>query len=78
MSFPNDLLLQALCLSDSGVFDVFDKYPAQIHPWGVIIFPVASHNDARLNRKALPITDTELKLMAAAAIIGLNSNPKNG
>lgn len=31
-----------------------------------------------LNRNALAITDTELKLIAAAAIIGLNSTPKNG
>jgi hypothetical protein len=27
---------------------------------------------------ALPITETELKLMAAAAIIGLRSSPKAG
>lgn len=33
---------------------------------------------ARRNRSALPITDTELKLIAAAAIIGLISNPKAG
>jgi hypothetical protein len=31
-----------------------------------------------LKRKAFDITDTELKLMAAAAIIGLNNIPKNG
>jgi Cu+-exporting ATPase len=35
-------------------------------------------NDARLSRRALPITDTELKVIAALAIIGLNSTPKNG
>ena len=29
-------------------------------------------------RRALPITDTEDKLIAAAAIIGLSSTPKNG
>ncbi len=29
-------------------------------------------------RSALPITDTELKLIAAAAIIGLSSSPVNG
>lgn len=33
---------------------------------------------ARRNRSALPITDTELKLIAAAAIIGDRSSPKNG
>lgn len=32
----------------------------------------------RRKRKALVITDTELKLMAAAAIIGDRSNPKMG
>jgi len=30
------------------------------------------------NRSELLITETELKLMAAAAKIGLRSNPKNG
>ena len=29
-------------------------------------------------RRAFAITETELKLMAAAAIIGLNRIPKNG
>jgi hypothetical protein len=29
-------------------------------------------------RSALPMTDTEKKLMAAASIIGLNSRPKAG
>ncbi len=32
----------------------------------------------RRSRKALLITDTELKLMAAAAMIGLSSRPVNG
>ena len=31
-----------------------------------------------LNLSAFPTTDTELKLIAAAAIIGLRSSPKNG
>lgn len=30
------------------------------------------------SRNALAITETELKLIAAPAIIGLNSSPKNG
>jgi hypothetical protein len=30
------------------------------------------------NRNAFAITDTELKLIAALAIIGLNSHPKTG
>src|SRR5882724_10757213 len=33
---------------------------------------------ARLKRSALPTTDTELKLMAAVAMIGLSRMPKNG
>ncbi len=36
------------------------------------------HSFALRSRSAFPITETELKLMAAAAIIGLNSSPKNG
>ena len=31
-----------------------------------------------LNRNELPITETELTLIAAAAIIGDNNNPKKG
>ena len=45
---------------------------------GVVDIKVQSHNLMRRNRNAFPITDTELKLIAAAASIGLNSNPKNG
>jgi hypothetical protein len=30
------------------------------------------------NRRAFPITDTELKLIAAAAIMGDSSSPKTG
>ncbi len=33
---------------------------------------------ALLSLSALPITETELKLMAAAAIIGLSRSPKTG
>jgi hypothetical protein len=36
------------------------------------------HNLSRFNRNELVITETELKLIAAAARIGLNSRPKNG
>ena len=32
----------------------------------------------RARRSALPITDTELRLIAALAIIGLSSKPNNG
>ena len=37
-----------------------------------------SHNVARLRRSAFPITDTELNVMAALAIIGLSSRPNHG
>ena len=37
-----------------------------------------SENAGRRSRSALPMTETELKLMAAAAIIGERSSPKNG
>ena len=33
---------------------------------------------ARRSLRAFPITDTELKLMAAAAMTGESSSPKNG
>ena len=35
-------------------------------------------SDTRLKRSALPMTETELKLIAAAAIIGLSRIPKKG
>jgi len=37
-----------------------------------------AHSFALRRRSELPITETELKLMAAAAIMGLKSSPKNG
>ena len=36
------------------------------------------HNFAFRNRSALPMTETELRLMAAPAMMGLSSKPKNG
>ena len=36
------------------------------------------HNFTRLNLNAFVITDTELKLIAAAAMIGESKIPKNG
>ena len=35
-------------------------------------------SEMRFNLNALRMTETELKLMAALAIIGLRSRPKNG
>ena len=34
--------------------------------------------DPRRSRRAFPMTETELKLMAAAAIMGLRRRPENG
>jgi hypothetical protein len=36
------------------------------------------HTDIFRNRSEFAITDTELKLIAAAAIIGLSKTPKKG
>lgn len=40
--------------------------------------PRSNQRRTVLSRSAFVITETELKLMAAAAIIGLSSKPKNG
>ena len=37
-----------------------------------------TYNPTFLNRSAFPITVTELKVIAALAIMGLRSNPKKG
>ena len=36
------------------------------------------HRETRLRRSALPMTDTELNVIAALAIIGLSSSPNHG
>ena|SRR5437667_11189939 len=41
-------------------------------------FGVNLHSLTPRKRRALAMTETELKLMAAAASMGLNSRPKNG
>lgn len=50
------------------------RYPALLVFIGCGFFYIA----ARRSLNALPTTDTELKLMAAAAITGLSRMPKNG
>lgn len=37
-----------------------------------------AHRETRLSRSAFPMTDTELNVIAALAIIGLRSNPNQG
>ena len=39
---------------------------------------LAHYSRAKRKRNELAMTDTELKLIAAAAMIGLSSNPKAG
>jgi hypothetical protein len=41
-------------------------------------FHCCDYSDNVRNRKAFPITDTELNVIAAAAIIGLSKMPKTG
>jgi hypothetical protein len=48
---------------------VYYRYPGR---------PALYHNRTDRNLNALPMTETELKLMAAAAIMGLSSKPKYG
>jgi len=43
-----------------------------------VIHAVGPHSWARRSRSALEMTETELKLIAAAAIIGLSSKPVKG
>lgn len=40
--------------------------------------PARAHSSTRRSRRALAITETELKLIAAAAIIGESSQPVQG
>lgn len=44
----------------------------------VVIVVTSAHRSLLLRRRALPITDTELKLIAAAANMGESRIPKNG
>src|SRR6516165_4562362 len=55
----------SFCAISAEPYDIFDQRVTPGRP-------------AYLRRSALPITDTELKLIAAAAMTGLSSNPKNG
>ena len=53
------------------------------HVGGAVVSPVSAFNVeaygcARRSLSALPITETELRLIAAAAIIGLRRIPKTG
>jgi hypothetical protein len=43
-----------------------------------LFFASLDHSEAFRNRSALTITETELKLIAALASIGLNNHPNIG
>ena len=57
----------------SNAFRFRDRHPA--HRVGV---SGHGYSADRLRRKAFPTTDSELKLMAAAAIMGLSNRPNAG
>jgi hypothetical protein len=44
----------------------------------VFMAELRPHSLTRRNRRALPMTDSELNVIAAAAIIGLRRTPKKG
>ena len=44
----------------------------------VTVNPIFHHSFALRSPSALAMTDTELKLIAAPAMMGLSSTPKNG
>ncbi len=48
------------------------------HPRQTLLRPVVRHNRALRNRNALLTTDTELRLIASAAIIGDKVMPNHG
>jgi len=47
-------------------------------PGAVLIHRQTAYSFTLRKRRALVMTETELKLMATPAIIGLSSTPKNG
>ena len=50
-----------------------------VSPLSAFVTPRAhTHSATRRSRSALAITETELRLIAALASIGLSSSPKNG
>jgi len=58
---------------------MFGKAVKEANNSNMFIYPLDFNQiSTRRRRRALPTTDTELKLMAAAAIIGESSRPKNG
>jgi hypothetical protein len=54
------------------------RSPAVAGEVGSSSLSIRFYNFIRLILSALPMTDTELKDIAAPAMIGLSNNPKNG
>lgn len=77
-AFPDWLSATPMPLKSRPTYAGPRRCSAQIHAVAEHKCPAAHHKDTRLSRSALPITETELKLIAAAAIIGLSRIPKNG
>lgn len=68
----------ACSASDEGGFAGEDRFLSWCRHRKFKILHVHDQIFARRSLSAFPITETELKLMAAAAIIGLKSMPNTG
>ncbi len=62
----------------SGECAGLNREPHRLRKLFTLAVSRVAHSLAFRNRNALAITETELKLMAAPAMMGLNSAPKNG
>jgi hypothetical protein len=63
-------------ISDSHAIE--PKINTEVAPHEKRCFIIARNNFARPSRSVFVITDTELKLIAAAAMMGESSKPKTG
>ena len=70
-------LYRRLRLSNEGVEHLF-RYAHDKSRLAVITQGFRRHSGIRRNRNALAITETELRLMAALAIMGLSTRPNTG
>ena len=90
--FATDNLLRGVCTrsaplllhsqSFSGEHFLLCMYPRTPQGWDMVdinmSFAPLSHSPRRRSRSALLMTDTELNVMAALAIMGLRSSPHTG
>jgi len=61
----------------AGVFETLILIGLRLSVFRPLAMVVSHHRNPR-NRKAFTITEAELKLIAAPAMMGLSSTPKNG